>query len=146
MGRAVDLWDHPPNIDHTSSTSKRLDSFPLEFQANFDYFAPVELDSSSPSIFLKSSFDNFTNSPAMQSRTRISHFVLSFSKSSDLQLAFILSNSERRCCFLSTGGSDESTKLSSQELVVLPSFSSTSSSSSGELFVDFSANCQCQWK
>lgn len=41
-----------------------------------------------PSISLKSFRDKLTSRPAMQSLTRISHFVLSFCSSSGLQLAF----------------------------------------------------------
>lgn len=77
-----------------------------------------------PSIALKSSLDSCTSKPAMQSRTRISHFICRCSSSSGLQLAFNRWNSVIRCFFLSTGGSDESTKVSSPALVVLQSFSS----------------------
>ena len=101
---------------NSSDQEKRFFNIPFHFELKQIFGLP--------SIDLKSSFDICTSNPAIQSRTKISHLIFKCSRSSDLQLAFIRWNSVIRCFFLSTGCSDESTIVSSPELVVLLSFSS----------------------
>ena len=84
----------------------------------------------SSSIFLKSSKERCTKSPAIQSRTKNSHLFFNWSNSSVLQFAFIRCISEIFCCLPSTGGRAESTKLSHSVSFLSASFSSSSSSSS----------------
>lgn len=135
MGIRVARFFHLPNIDHRSNTSISLDLIHLflicKETNGLNKNPQFDLSSlRSPSIALKSSFDSCTNSPAMQSRTKIWHRDCSLSKSSVLQLAFFRSNSVMIRSFRSPDGNIESTNDSSFEFVILPSFSPSFSSPS----------------
>lgn len=139
--------DHLPNSGHMWGTNTPHDLIHLQENITKAKRMPIiwmllvslhiHIQWLIPSMDLKSVSDNWMSNPAMQSLTNNSHFFLSFSKSSDLQLSFNFCNSDRRCCLRSVGGNVESTKLPSQDLVALLSFSSLSSSS---LFSDVSVD------